>query len=386
MAVGRRVRGLVIFAAAAVTAACGSGWPGPSVVSAPAAQVQAGHHRQAVAYAEKLASDGPRITGESPLGAVPAKLKNPDQTIGVSNLIVRKRYWSVAGSSSDVYRTLKKAPVTHLRLSGYGRPGAGSNAENYADLFYVREHPPSYLADAELYVEILGRSNGTSDIAAFAEVVPYPTRQADEVVPVHARVTVSRTWTDKPDKAPLRQVTLTPAKARRLVRAFDAAKVSPPGGCIGGLPPPFGYGAKMRARGHTWRISWIGLGNCDQLSVTRDGKPLPNVETAQEVFRLLKTDVAGRDGYIDGGLYRVKDDSLVPLSGTVTLSHEGHVVSTFDAAADGPLGSYEFIVAPGSYTLSGSSSGFENGATCPGQHVAHVHKGRTSRDDVRCTK
>ena len=392
MPVGRIVGGLAVSVSVAMTAACGTGSLGPRSGTRPeapstasVAPVQGGHHRQAVTYAEKLTSDGPRIAGETVLRKVPAKLRNPGQVIGVSNLIVRERYWAVPGSPLHVYRVLKKAPVTHLRLSGYGQPGAGGEAENYADLFYSRAHLPSNLDEADLYVEILGRSNGSSDIAAFAEVVPYPARHHNEVVPVSATVTVARTWTDQPAKAPLRQVTLTPVKARQLVKAFDAAKVSPPGGCIGGLPPTFGYAATMRAGGHSWQIAWSGLGNCDQLSVTRDGKYLPNVETTRKLFQALKSDIAGPDGYIDGGLYQVKGDSLVPLGGTVTLSQHGHVVATFDAAAEGPLGSYEFIVAPGSYTLAGSSPDFEDGATCPGQHTAHVRKGHTSRDDVRCT-
>jgi hypothetical protein len=199
-------------------------------------------------------------------------------------------------------------------------------------------------------------------------------------------VTASRTWTDQPSKAPLRRVTLTAAKARHFVKAFDAAKVSPPGACIGGVPPPFGYAATMTAGGHQWRISWSGLGNCDQLSVTRGGSSLPNIETTGKLFRLLKTDIAGPDGYLDGGLYEVKGDSLVPLSGTITLSRDGHVVATIDATANGPLGNYELIVRPGSYTLTGSSPQFEDGTTCSGQHTAHVRKGHTSQDDVRCTK
>jgi hypothetical protein len=51
--------------------------------------------------------------------------------------------------------------VKHLRLSGYGKPGAGGSAANSADLFYTRAHLPPYLNEADLYVEILGRSNGT---------------------------------------------------------------------------------------------------------------------------------------------------------------------------------------------------------------------------------
>jgi len=390
--VGRRVAGPAVFAAVAMIAAGGVSLAVPHHVAAPAAQHAAsvpqgpaGHHRKADAYAEKLTRHGPRIAGESRLRRIPRSLKHPHQTIGVTNLIVRKRYWSVSGSPLRAYRALKKAPVS-LRLSGYGRPGAGSNGEDYADLFYVRAHPPSYLADAELYVEILGRSNGMTDIAAFAEVVPYPTRHADEVVPAHARVKVSRTWTDKPARAPLRRVNLTSGKARRLVKAFDASAVSPPGVCVGGPPPTFGYAAEMRADGHRWQISWTGIGNCDQLGVTRDGKPLPNIETTRTLFRQLKADVAGPDGYIDGGLYKVEGDGLVPLRGTITLSQAGQVVATFDAPAAGPSGSYEFIVAPGSYTLTGSSPDFENGTTCVGQHTANVRQAHTTRDDVRCSK
>jgi hypothetical protein len=388
----RAVRGLAVIAALTLTA--GGGLIGGRSVAAPRgsgsrsvaaiARTPQDRERRAAAYAVRLTTDGPRMAGETRLTKVPAKLEQPDQTIGVNNLVVRKRYWSVAGSPLHVYRTLKKAPVKHLRLSGYGPPGAGGSASNYADVFYTRAHLPSYLDEADLYVEILGRSDGTTDIAAFAEVVPYPKRQATEVVPTdNVDVTVSRTNLYDRGSAPLRRATLTVAKAHRLVAAFDAAKVNPPGVCIGGPPPPFGYAAKMTTKKHTWRIDWSGLDNCDALAVTRDGKFLPNIQTTPKLFHLLKVDVAGPDGYIDGGFYKVKDDSLLPLEGTVTLTQSGQVVATYSVDEQG---SYEFIVPPGTYKLTGTSPDFHHGTvTCSGQHRAHVHKGRTSNDEVRCT-
>jgi len=373
-----------------VIAGCGSDFPGgrdsdghgdSNAGSVTIGTTQQGHEREAAAYAERLTTDGPQVAGETPLTEVPARLKHPDQTIGVDNLIIRERYWSVAGSPLHLYRALKEAPVKHLRLSGWGQPGAGGSGNNYADLFYTGTDVPSYLADAELYVEILGRSDGTTDIAAFAEVVPYPTKQSDEVVPAHgAEVVVSRI--KDYGGSPLRRVTLTPAKAHRLVTAFDAAKVSPPGICIGGPPPAFGYAAKMTAAGHTWRIVWNGVDNCDALTVKRGQKSLPNIQTTPKLLGLLKTDVAGPDGFIDGGLYKVQDDSLIPLVGKVTLSRGGRVVATFRTHQQG---AYEFIVAPGRYRLTGSSADFKNGtATCGDQHRAHVRTGRTSYDEVRC--
>lgn len=388
----RAVRGLAVVAVLAVSA--GGGLIGGRSAAEPRgggsrsvaalAGTSQDRERRAAAYAVRLTTDGPRMPGETRLTKVPAQLQQPGQTIGVTNLIVRKRYWSVAGSPLHVYRTLKKAPVNHLRLSGWGRPGAGGNASDYADLFYTRMHLPPYLDEADLYLEILGRSGGTTDIAAFAEVVPYPIRQAVEVVPTHnVDVTVSRTNLYDASAAPLRRVTLSAAKAHRLVAAFDAAKVNPPGVCIGGLPPPFGYAAKMTTKKHTWRFDWDGLGNCDALTVTRDGKDLPNIQTTAKLFHLLEVDVAGPDGFIDGGFYKVKDDSLIPLDGTVTLTHSGQVVATFSA---GDQGNYEFIVPPGTYKLTGTSPDFHHGTvTCSGQHRARVHKGRTSNDEVRCT-
>jgi hypothetical protein len=388
-----RITGALVVAAIAVSSGC-SGGSGearhrPSATTGggdeSVSYVARTRHRQqlAAAYAERLAAAAPRVGGETTLATVPGKLSGPEQTIGVGNLVTRSRYWSVRGSPQQIYAGLKRASVSRLALSGYGPPGAGSNAANFADLSYDDTAFPSYLSDAELYVEVLGVAGGRSDIAAFAEVVPFPFRQANETIPADgSKVVLERTRLRRSPAAPLRRVTLSSARAGSLITVFDRARISPPGGCIGGLPPAFGYAAAISSAGHRWRISWTGLGNCDRLSVQRDGRPLPDVETPPALLRMFAAGLAGGDGFVDGGFWRVSGGSLLPLAGTVTLSSRGHPVARFVVSRqDG----FEFIVPPGRYLLSGRSPGFDNGTVaCSGQHPAVVRADRFTRDDVRC--
>jgi hypothetical protein len=376
----------VITAVITMTAGCtdgSSGAHGKRTAGAEAANPTSTQQRErlAVAYAERLSGNAPQVAGETPLTDVPPKLAHPDQTIGVSNLITRARYWSVARSPQSLYAALKKAPVAHLRLSGWGRPGAGSNAANYGDLFYTATELPAYLNAAELYVEILGVGHGRSDIAAFAEVVPYPLRTADEIIPTGAaKVVVTRTRTASPTGPPLRRVTLSSNQARRFVAAFNAAPIRPPGACMGGLPPPFGYGATITARGVTWRIRWGG--NCNALTVQRQGKPLAEIDTTPTLLHLLRVGLLGSDGSVDGGFWQVRGGALLPLDGVVTLSAHGHVIARM---ATERQGAFEFIVPPGHYTLAGRSPDFENGTvTCKGQRPVVVRARHSAQVDVRC--
>jgi hypothetical protein len=389
MTVARRGNALVAVAVVAAAAACTGGGSAASrgkpatgaVVAGPGAFVSQTKQRvvMATAYAELLTRSGPRLPGETTLTPVPTKLKQPDQTIGANNLITRARYWSVAGSPMHVYAGLKRAPVAHLRLSGFGPVGAGSS--DYAQLAYIGTDFPSYLDDAELYVEIVGAGGGRSDVAAFAEVVPVPVRAANEVIPTTGTVVIARTRLRGLGLPPLRQVTLTPAQAAELVAAVNRAPLRP-GDCIGGLGPSFGYRVTVTTRADVWTLAWSGLNNCDSLTVYRGGRLLTEVQTTPALLHLLQTDLLGADGSIDGAFWEVKGGSLLPLEGTVTLAAHGHVVATF--AVDRQSG-YEFIVPPGVYTLTGRSPRFKAGAvTCGGQHPAVVVVGGLTTDDVRC--
>ena len=183
-----------------------------------------------------------------------------------------------------------------------------------------------------------------------------------------------------PNGPPLRRVTLSPDQAEQFIAAFNGAPIRPPGACVGGLPPAFGYGATITAHGVRWQILWGG--NCNALTVQRQGKPLADIETTSTLLRLLRAGVLGSDGSIDGGLWRVRRGSLVPLDGTVTLSAHGHVLARFTAEQQG---SFEFIVPPGRYTLAGRSAHFKNGTvTCMGQRPAAVRAGHSVQVDVRC--
>ena len=120
------------------------------------------------------------------------------------------------------------------------------------------------------------------------------------------------------------------------------------------------------------------------MTVQRQGKPLAEIEPTSTLLHLLRAAVLGSDGSIDGGFWRVRRGSLVPLDGTVTLSAQGHVLARFTTEQQG---SFEFIVPPGHYTLAGRSLAFEKGTvTCTGQRPAVVRPGHSAHVDVRCQR
>jgi hypothetical protein len=388
----RSAKALAIALAVAVAASCSSpsdahddraaGANRGELSAYPTASVQ--RVLQAIGYARQLADDGPHVAGETALTTVPSKLRHPGQVIGVDNLITRHLYWSVAATPQHLYATLKRAPAADLRLSGWGGPGSAGGPANSAELFYTRADTPSYLNEAELDVQLLGVAPGRTDVAAFAEVVPYPVRRMTDTIPVDAGTAVlTRTASQGQNLPPVRQVTLTSTRARQLITALNGSKIRPPGMCVGGLPPAFGYAVSITSRTGSWQITWTGADNCDSLSVQRDGTDLYQLQASSSLLHLLETELAGPDGIIDAVLWRVRGDSLVSLDGTITLATmQGHVVAR--TAVSGQR-AYEFIVPPGQYRLTATSPHFEGGAvTCTAQHPPVVRQDHTTMADVRC--
>ena len=97
----RQAGAAIVCAALASTGACSTGTSNGT--SHPDGNVAA-RQQAALAYAKDLAGRAPRIPGEMPLTTAPQKnLQQVDETIGVSNLVVRARYWNAGhllGSAS----------------------------------------------------------------------------------------------------------------------------------------------------------------------------------------------------------------------------------------------------------------------------------------------
>lgn len=383
----------LVLASLVLGAACSAGSSQPTVthpglpMPSYATQV-AERNRATIAYAAQLAGRAPHLPGEKALSTPPSDLKTPDARIGVDNLTVRSRYWTVPGSPDSIYRALKRAATPGLRLSGWGRPS--SPAEEVAGrgfVYFDPTSPPSYVDDAELYVDMEAGSTGQTIIASFSEVAARPVRLAAETVPVAgSKVMVTRIRVDRPVRT-IRSVALGSEQSAAFVRAFNAAPVRAPGTCIGGIGPSYTYRVAIVSGARTWNLGYDGVADCDALSVTSNGQALPELDYSPALLQLIATDYLDGKGFIEGSLGTVggpdRDSLHAVHTGTVTAISHGRVLARSSVA--GQLGNFELEVPPGQYTLTGSSPSYEGGrGVCRGYKSVTVRSNRSASVNVLC--
>ncbi|HVY09801.1 MAG TPA: hypothetical protein VHB18_06635 [Mycobacteriales bacterium] len=371
---------ITCVALAATTACSSSGSTGTS---------RTDRQRAAVTYAQQLADSAPRIAGERPFTGTPPKdLRHVDETIGVSNLVVRARYWTAPGSLRHVYESLSNATPAGFRLTGYGDPT--SQAEDVAGrgfLHFDPVSPPPYIDATELYVELEAGTGGRTIIAAFGEAAAHPIRTAAETIPVaDSKVTILRRHLGRPGGI-VRTVRLDAAHSAAFVRAFNASPVRAPGVCVGGIGPALGYQITIVSGGRTWQISYPGGANCGGFGVLLGKESLPDLEVPDAMRRLINDDYLGGKAYIDGSLGAVGGpdrSGLRPFRhGTVMAMSKGRVVA--QASVVGQLGRFELEVPPGRYTLIGHSPNYESGrGVCNGYRPVTVEPNRSTAVNVLC--
>lgn len=314
----------------------------------------------------------------------------PDETIGVGNLIVRSRYWTVPGYADQVYRWLRRSSAPGLRVTGYGRPS--SRAEDVPGRGFVHFDPqrfPSFIDSGELYVEMEPGSAGHTVIGAFAEVVPHPVRPTSETIPV-AGTSVAVTKVSGQPQKPRSQRTIRfdRAMSEAFTRAFDQTGTSPPGTCIGGIGPSISYRIDITSGAHTWQLSYPGSA-CEDIAVQRDGRQLNNVETNVQFRRMLRLAFLVNRGVVHGHLLAVGGPAgahPAHLYGSVSLTAPRG--ASFHHRTNG-IGGYSFSAPVGTYRLSGSSSHFKidgRRGLCRAPHKVVVRANRATHVNIYCSR
>jgi hypothetical protein len=364
--------------------ACTGGSDGPS----SAAQERAG---QTIAYAEQLAERAPQLPGQVPLrGAPPKDLEKPNEIIGVGDLVVRARYWTVPGSADHAYRALKRMPVKGLRLSGYGLPSrSADDSPGRGFLNYQILDLPDFLQGGELYLEMEPDPKGGSVIAAFAEVFAHPVRSATEHIEP-AGATGSSRWPKVDGEFPNAKVShpthvLEPAEVRAFVSGFNR---SPVADSTGTCSSPVGIETvtvTVQSGEHIWRT--IYPGNCSTLTVNRDGADLPALLPDRRFVQVLDV-LAHRPGTVVGRLLLVGGPvgrAPTPLAGRLTLRANGRVVASIETR--NRQGRFGLTAQPGRYTVAGTSPHYRvNGrpSTCAATHPVVVKTNQKTHADVYC--
>jgi hypothetical protein len=277
-----------------ITAALGS-QPAPHAVGPGAAgATPASRHHEAVVTARRILAETPQTTGESRITDPPKSLLHPSQFYATRNLVTRARYWTVALSPHQTYRQLKAAKVHHLRLSGYGDVGDGGMPPNQAQLNFDALHLPVTIDSAEDFIEIDGQADGSTIIAAFAEVVAHPVRPASEhMATTHVTGTLRRTRYTYPQPGGhqtghTRTVTLTSKQADAIARLFNQMQVTPPTTCTGGIPFE-AITMTLVAHGTTWVLQYPA--NCAGVDVLKNNKQEPELDPKAGFNHLLDADV-----------------------------------------------------------------------------------------------
>jgi hypothetical protein len=239
--------------------------------------------REAAAVARRILRETPHIRGEKRTSDLPKNLRQANQTIGVGNLLTRKRYWTVALTAHQTYRRLKAAHVRHLHLSGWGdvRPGE-------AQLYYDAKALPRTMSEADEFIEIHGHGSRTI-VAAFAQVVPHPVRLAAEQMTVSdVSGTLRRTTYHygRHQHQTTKTYPLTTPQATQIARLFNRLPAAPPGSCFSGLQSEADR-VTLSAGGVSWVLNYPA--DCAGVDVQRAGQQMPELDTTVPFRNLLDT-------------------------------------------------------------------------------------------------
>jgi hypothetical protein len=242
-------------------------------IGTAAAQPALGSPPHPGAVAKQLLTEAPTIAGEVRRTHPPSRiLRRPPASPAYAHLMQRHRFYTVDRPWRQVYAALTATTPVGLAADGSGSTSGPKPSDDVRYAAYRLRRLPAGLAYAELIVAVAPGHHGAADIGVYAQVVVQPKRPATEDVPAsvdHATVA------ERTAKGHLVDIkTVTGARAHRLVRDFDALRVTPPG--VWSCPAFTGRQQVVTFHfdGHTIVAT---SGACGFFDVTRDGHHLPSL-------------------------------------------------------------------------------------------------------------
>lgn len=321
---------------------------------------------------------------------------SPDETIGVGDLVVRKRYWTAPGSADDVYQALTKAGFEGRPPGGHGLPSLrAEDVPGRGFLNFELINQPSFIEGGELYIEMESLKPGTTIIAAYAEVYAHPVRSATEHISLPGATgtaqwaeirTTARNLFGRVVARPTE--TLSPTQVAAFVDGFNMAPLADStGGCTGGPVRQQGAGLTVTIVSNgTWKLTYPGL--CGTVEVTRDGEQLAAIAPDQDFLQLLEV-LQHDDGTVTGRLLLVGGLAAgisSPAQGEVTLSAHGTTVAQIHTR---PGGYFAINAQPGRYTATALSPQYQidgKPARCVAPHDVAVRTNETAHTDIDCQR
>jgi len=198
------------------------------------------------------------------------------------------RWWRIDRSWRSTYAWLDHHQSRTLTATGSGSSGGpGPNDFEQAADFRPRTMPKT-VNSAELSVAVAPLGPDATAIGAFVTVVPQPSRQAVEDVPLSVdtvTVITRRNTGGDGDGSVLGRKTLTGAAAARLVRDFDSLTVQPPGQVT---PCPLALVTQTAIFRSGNRIWVATAGVCIGVQVTLNGHHLPTLDQSAAFGRDLR--------------------------------------------------------------------------------------------------
>jgi hypothetical protein len=350
-----------------------------------------------IAYAEHLLSETPAAPGQQPYsGAPPQNLASPDETIGVGDLVVRKRYWTAPGSADSVYQALNMAGFEGRPPSGHGLPSLRAEDQpGRGFLNFAVVDPPSFIQGGELYVEMESLKPGKTIIAAYAEVYAHPVREAIEHISLPGATgtaqwaeirTTARNLFGRVVARPTE--TLSPTQVAAFVDGFNMAPLADStGGCTGGPVRQQGAGLTVAIVSNgTWKLTYPG--SCGALEVTHDGHTLAEIAPDDDFLQLLEVLQHG-DGTLTGRLLLVGGPggaASSPAQGEITLSADGTTVAQIHTRPDGY---FAINAQPGRYLATALSPQYQvdgKPARCVAPHDVTVRTNETVHTNIDCER
>jgi hypothetical protein len=248
-----------------------------------------GHdNARAVAEAKALLATAPTLNNAVRASAAPVKLlKQAPQRPEYNQLVERRAFWTVDETWRRAYAALTATTPTGLTPEGNGRIRGPKLSDDELYAAFGPRQLPAGIAYGALLIAVTPDGHDKSAIGVYAQAVPQPPRPKTEIVPlslkrahVGARTLAGHI---------VRANTVTGAAATRLVRDFDALVVDP----LGVMSCPVDRGRRemvtFRANGHKIVAT---TGFCDMVSVTRDGRRLPALESSTRFTADIRRDLA----------------------------------------------------------------------------------------------
>lgn len=292
--------------AVVMLAACGSehaGSSGPAKAASPAVSPA----QRAAAEAVSMLTAFHPPPGATPTGPLKVALLAQVDHPASPDLVTRTRWYRVPGQPLAVLGW-----VTLHCPSGMTLDGAGGHGWTPARCGSLRQLPPPASAGmrpgmqfpavwddtfstaaGELLVSVAADGPGEVAIRVDAQVIWLPAKPAAERVPAAAKVvTITHLPGSEPQPAGDVPVTITdPAEVTRIAAIVDGLPVYPPG--IMDCPLSDGSGMRLTFRatlsGPALAVVTAQAEGCPSVTVTIDGKPMPELGQAESLEQRVAT-------------------------------------------------------------------------------------------------